>query len=415
MERGIAAAGKHQPARRREHAGRAGDPEHRRQLHVLQRGMTAQRRHVAKGHPPFDRATIQIQGHEVAVRRFEQRHAVHEVGVGLADADHVRIHFRRPRIRARPVRRADACEARLVGRLENEHPGRGIERRTAPVRAADDSRPLHGAAPARRREHRTDAVLLQLVLRRRLQFRREIEGILQGDALLGEGGRPRREGLRRPGMLAVDIARRHRAFFDRPDRLAGDTIEHEREPLLRELHDGVDGAAAVRSNRHQIRRRRVVVVPQAMMHDLVVPFPCAGIRVEADEGFSEQIRAGTPPAVKVVARRAKRHVDEAAIGVERHRRPGVGVAGEAPRISLPGVVAELARLRDGVKRPHLAAGARVERADIAGRIVAIDQAIAVAEDDEILVHHRRRRVGVVQLVDRPHQPLAQIDRAVRAE
>ena len=83
----------------------------------------------------------------------------------------------------------------------------------------------------------------------------------------------------------------------------------------------------------------------------------------------------------------------------------------------PGVVAELARLRNRVERPHLLAGVRVEGADVARRIVAVHQPIAdaVAEDHEILVDDRRRRVRVVLLVDLPDQPFAQIDDAVRAE
>jgi hypothetical protein len=58
-----------------------------------------------------------------------------------------------------------------------------------------------------------------------------------------------------------------------------------------------------------------------------------------------------------------------------------------------------------------------EGAHVARRIVAIAEAIAdaVAEDDEILVDHRRRRIGVVLLVDRPDQPFAQIGPAVIAE
>src|SRR6185295_4510679 len=128
-------------------------------------------------------------------------------------------------------------------------------------------------------------------------------------------------------------------------------------------------------------------------------------------------RAGTTASVEVVARCAERHVDEAALGIERHRRPRVGMAVEAPRIVLPGVVAELAGLRNRVERPDLTAGVRVERADVAGRIVPIHEAIAdaVAEDHEILVDPRRRRVRVVQLVDRPDEPCAQIDDPARAE
>ena len=61
------------------------------------------------------------------------------------------------------------------------------------------------------------------------------------------------------------------------------------------------------------------------------------------------------------------------------------------------------------------AGARVEGAHVARRIVAVRQPIAdaVAEDHQVLVDDRRRRVRVVLLVDRPDEPLAQVEHAVR--
>ena len=60
---------------------------------------------------------------------------------------------------------------------------------------------------------------------------------------------------------------------------------------------------------------------------------------------------------------------------------------------------------------------RVERPHVARRIVLVHKAIAytVAEDDEILVDHRRRRVRIVLFVDLPDQPRAEIDDAVAAE
>ena len=99
-------------------------------------------------------------------------------------------------------------------------------------------------------------------------------------------------------------------------------------------------------DRRQHRRGGQVVVPQAVMDDLEVPLPLPGQRVETDDRFGEQIRAGPPRAVVVVARRADRQIQQAARLVERHRRPDVGVAGELPRLVLPGLVAELARARN---------------------------------------------------------------------
>ena len=153
------------------------------------------------------------------------------------------------------------------------------------------------------------------------------------------------------------------------------------------------------------------------MHDLEVPLALPRRRVEADQRLPEQRVAGAPAAVVVVARSAHRHVQQPALFVERHRRPHVGVAGERPRIVTPGVIAELARLRNRVKAPRRLPGACVERANVARRVVAVHQPVAdaAAEDHQILVDDRRRGVRVVLLLDRPDEPVADVDRAVAAE
>ena len=231
-------------------------------------------------------------------------------------------------------------------------------------------------------------------LRLRLQLRSEIEGIVQRHALLAEWRRRRGNGLRGPRLFALDVARRHRTLLDRPHRRAGNAIEDEREALLRELDDGVD-ALAVDGDRDEVRRRRGVVVPDAVVRDLEVPLPLAGRRVEAQERLAVEPGALARAAVEVVARRAHRRVQQPSLHVERHRRPDVGVARDARRSFLPRLVPRLAALRDGVEAPHLLAGARMEGADVARRIVLVDQPIAdaVAEDDEILVDHGRRGVA----------------------
>ena len=229
-------------------------------------------------------------------------------------------------------------------------------------------------------------------------------------------GRPGRERLRRPRGFAGHVAARNRTFFDWPHRLARDAIEHERKPLFGQLHDRVD-PLAVNRDRHKIRSRRRIVVPQTVMHDLVVPLALAGIRIEADDRLGEQVLPGSPAAVVIVARRADRHVEQAARFIEAHRRPHVGVAGELPGPGVPGVIAELATLRNGVELPHQLSSPRVKCTHVTGRIVLVGEAIAdaVADDDQILVDDGWRGVGVVLLVDRPDQALAEIDDAVLAE
>ena len=99
--------------------------ELRRQRHVLQRRMRAQRRRVAERHPPGNLAAIEIDGRQVAVRRLEQRQAVHERRVGGA-----RLMSRRPlrrragwtaTDRARRAAGSPACSTSL----HVQQPGRG--------------------------------------------------------------------------------------------------------------------------------------------------------------------------------------------------------------------------------------------------------------------------------------------------
>jgi hypothetical protein len=154
-----------------------------------------------------------------------------------------------------------------------------------------------------------------------------------------------------------------------------------------------------------------------VVDDLEVPLAFAGGRIETHERFRKEVGARPAAAVVVVARRADRQVHEAPFGVQRHGRPDVGVAGELPRVLLPRLVAELAGLGNGVERPHQLAGPRVKRPHVARRVVSVHQAVAYAApyDHEIAVHDGRRRVGVVPLVDRPQQPLGQVDLAAVAE
>src|SRR5207248_379408 len=80
-------------------------------------------------------------------------------------------------------------------------------------------------------------------------------------------------------------------------------------------------------------------------------------------------------SVVIVAGGRDGKIDQAAFGVEREGRPYVGVSGDFFGTVLPSVVAELAFLRVGVEGPREFSGAGVPCADVAGRIVLVDQAI----------------------------------------
>ena len=66
-----------------------------------------------------------------------------------------------------------------------------------------------------------------------------------------------------------------RALLDRPDGLTGDAVEDIEPALLRRLRDGLD-RASVDGDVGEDRRARDVEVPDAVMHELIVPFALAG-------------------------------------------------------------------------------------------------------------------------------------------
>jgi len=171
---------------------------------------------------------------------------------------------------------------------------------------------------------------------------------------------------------------------------------------------------------HQVdqqRRRRRVVVPDAVVDELEVPDDLAGPGVETDDALRIQVVPEPVAAVIVVGRRAGRDVDIAQLRIGAEQPPSIGGAGVAPRLVLPGLVPRLARLGNRMKLPQLAAGAHIEAADVTGRRELI--AGTVGDDrpdhDDVADHQRRRHQLVVASLDRAAQPLRGVDGAVGAE
>ena len=195
------------------------------------------------------------------------------------------------------------------------------------------------------------------------QLRREVDQIVDRHARALVRRRLGREGLRRRVPLARHVAFRDRAFLDRPDRLPGHAVEHVQDALLRRLRDGFD-RAAVDGDVRENRRAGNVHVPDAVVHELVVPLPLAGLEIDGDEALAEQAVAGAMAAVVVAGRHLDRQIRQAELFVDRYLPPDAGVAGVDPRVLFPGVVAEFALLRDRVEDPEPLAGPDVEAADV---------------------------------------------------
>ena len=150
------------------------------------------------------------------------------------------------------------------------------------------------------------------------------------------------------------------------------------------------------------------------MTRLKVPDALAGIGVERQQRIGEQIVAEAVRAVEIGRRAAGGRVHDAALLVHRHARPVVRRPAVRPGVFRPGVVAEFARMRNGVEAPAELAGAHVVGAYVArrggqslGRPPADDQHVLI-DDARGGQHHRLLRRIASEIA-------AQIDAAVAAE
>ena len=155
------------------------------------------------------------------------------------------------------------------------------------------------------------------------------------------------------------------------------------------MRDRVD-LPAVHVDRHEVRRRREVPVPDAVVHGLEVPDTLAGLGIETEQRFGEQVGARTLTAPVVATHRARGGVHEPPLLIECQGSPHVGVAHRLPRSVTPGIGAELlGRLWNRVEDPGALARADVERLNRSGRVVAVLQTIGdpAPDNHQISVHH----------------------------
>src|SRR5262249_60802035 len=98
-----------------------------------------------------------------------------------------------------------------------------------------------------------------------------------------------------------------------------------------------------------------------------MPDALAGVRIQTQERVGEKVVAMPVRPVKIESRRTGRREDQPMSLIDNQPRPIVSAADVSPGVFRPGLVTELARVRDRVKRPSLFTSANVERADVARR------------------------------------------------
>ncbi len=108
------------------------------------------------------------------------------------------------------------------------------------------------------------------------------EDLVRRDAEPRQRRRLHRKRLRRPGLFAGDVARRHRPFLDGIDRLTGFALQKEHQARLRHRHHR-GNSPPVADDVDERRRGGVVVVPDVVMGELKMPAHFAGVGIERDD------------------------------------------------------------------------------------------------------------------------------------
>src|SRR2546427_7757838 len=140
-----------------------------------------------------------------------------------------------------------------------------------------------------------------------------------------ERRRHRGERLGGGRLLLGDVARGNRTLFHRENRLTGLAVEDEQHAGLRGLNDGGRGGATVR-DRHERRRRSIVVIPQVVVHGLKRPDQLAGRSPEGHDRVGVAVVAETEHAVVIGGGTPGGDEYEIPFRVRRQDRPSVGGA-----------------------------------------------------------------------------------------
>ena len=316
---------------------------------------------------PGDVPGVHVDGRDAAPGRLDHRESV-DARRRLAEA--YAVGPPADEVHVRPFRVVDEAEGADLGLgVDVEEAGLGVGRRAGPVDAPRRVGELQGAEHVRPGHRRrvvepADGVPVVDLHGADEELGRVVDEVADAQVDVVDRGRPRRNRLGRRVPLARHVPRAHGDLGDRPHRLAGLAVEHEHVSLLGGLDQGLD-LPPVDGDVQQDGPRRQVPVPDVVVHRLVVPHPLAGVEVDGDDAARVQVVAGPVAAVIVAGGRLHGEVGHVQLGVDGPLRPHPGVAGVAPRVVQPGVVAELVAAGDGVEDPLALAGAGVEPAHVA--------------------------------------------------
>src|SRR5262249_42015961 len=82
------------------------------------------------------------------------------------------------------------------------------------------------------------------------------------------------------------------------------------------LRHGLDGAT-IDADVRQNRSARDIEIPDAVVHELVMPFSLAGFQIDRDQAFPEQPVPGTMSAIIIARRELYRKISQTELRIDR--------------------------------------------------------------------------------------------------
>ena len=159
-------------------------------------------------------------------------------------------------------------------------------------------------------------------------------------------------------LLARDLALGHGPLLHAKDRLTREAVIDEEHSHLRVLNDG-GNPAAVLIDVDQRGLRSKVVVPNVVMHKLLIPLQLSRIRIQCHDAIRVQIVAGALDARIVRPSLRHRREHHSALCIHRQESPDIRTAWIFPAITGPRFMSGITRLCDQLERPNERARSKI--------------------------------------------------------
>ena len=282
-----------------------------------------------------------------------------------------------------------------VVRIDEEVTEFGIEAAASPIEAAIRSGKHHRIGHAHGSKRTVILRVLEKFLAVLSMLRREPGNLIALPRHSGKRRRLQRKRLRGRIPLSRHVAFRNRTLFHAINRFAVAAVEDKDQPCLARLDQRRD-LLAVMNDIDERRLRRQIGIPEIVMHGLEIPLHLAGRGIHRDQRIAEQIRARTIAPIAIIAGRAESSSAEFRFACLGEGAPDVHSRAVFPAPAVraivePSLMADFARLRNGVESPYQLSGGRIPGAHVP---LAAQSAVVLhvgARNDQVLVDNRECR------------------------